>query len=316
MIKLCASSLLLALIGPCFATDLLFAQDSKPAEAKTHQILIEYVAPKDKDLVSIYEIVKQYRTLELFQEYLSPLRLPAPLLLKFKECDGESNAWYEDNVVTTCYEYIAENFKNAPRRQPLGGVTRQDAMLGPAVEVVLHEVGHAVFDMLDIPSFGREEDAADQFAAFILINLGKEEARRTINGIAFMYRRDAKDEVKAVKRQSKSMKAFADEHGLAAQRFYNILCLAYGAYPDVFQYVLGEQYLHLPKERARRCAHEYKRLVRAFDALIVPHMDPALLAEVSRRRWLPPVWGTPGAPRDLPVVPASGTRRMSNPRTR
>jgi hypothetical protein len=262
------------------------AQDKPQPGTKPDQIKNEYVAPMDTDLTPIYQRVKDAKILERFQAFLAPLMLPEPLLLRFQDCDGDANAWYKEGSVTICYEYLAEQLENAPRRKTVAGVTPQDAFIGPGVEVVLHEVGHAVFHMLDIPIFGRVEDAADQFASFILIRMGKEEARRTIGGTALMYVRDAKEEKQAAKKESKGMKAFSNEHGLAAQRFYNILCLAYGAYPDVFQDVVDKGYL--PKGRSARCAKEYRQVTNAFDRLIRPHLDKAMLEEVRHRQWLAP----------------------------
>ena len=40
---------------------------------------------------------------------------------------------------------------------------------GVCVIGVLHELGHALFHKYDIPLFGREEDAADQFAAYFML---------------------------------------------------------------------------------------------------------------------------------------------------
>lgn len=37
---------------------------------------------------------------------------------------------------------------------------------------MLHEVGHALIASYDLPITGSEEDAADQFAAWWLINMG------------------------------------------------------------------------------------------------------------------------------------------------
>src|SRR5262245_10036069 len=226
------------LIGAMAGTP-AWAQDGKTPEAKPNQIQIEYLAPKDKDFNRIYEQVKERQMLEKFQAFLSPLKLREPLMLRFQDCDGDSNAWYEKvdgkHSVTVCYEYIAEQVKNAPKKATPAGITHEDAIVGPSVEVFLHEVGHAVFALLDIPVFGREEDAADQFAAFIMLTLGRQEARRLIGGVAFMYVRDAREESRQLKKPSKGMQAYANEHGFAAQRLYNLLCIAYGAYPDVFQ---------------------------------------------------------------------------------
>ena len=41
------------------------------------------------------------------------------------------------------------------------------------------EVAHAAFSMLKVPILGCEEDAADQVAAYLLLQLDKDEARRT-----------------------------------------------------------------------------------------------------------------------------------------
>ncbi|MFZ0840921.1 MAG: DUF4344 domain-containing metallopeptidase [Xanthobacteraceae bacterium] len=50
--------------------------------------------------------------------------------------------------------------------------------------VVSHEMGHAVFDLSDVPLFGRPEDDADQFAAHVMIRIGKDDARRLRRGRA------------------------------------------------------------------------------------------------------------------------------------
>ena len=66
-------------------------------------------------------------------------------------------------------------------------ISLEDAVVGPFVDVLLHELSHAIFDMLKIPLFGKEEDAADQLAAFILLQFGNEVARRTITGAALPH---------------------------------------------------------------------------------------------------------------------------------
>ena len=43
----------------------------------------------------------------------------------------------------------------------------------------LHETGHAAFDIFQVPLFGREEDAADLFAAYIMLHCCRKSAPRT-----------------------------------------------------------------------------------------------------------------------------------------
>jgi hypothetical protein len=103
----------------------------------------------------IYERLKQVRALERLQTLLSPLRLPRPLLLKVSGCDGVSNAWYDEGFVTVCYEFLADLLKNALERTLPSIITQDDAILGPFMEVFLHETGHAVFDRLHHAAFGQ-----------------------------------------------------------------------------------------------------------------------------------------------------------------
>ena len=55
----------------------------------------------------------------------------------------------------------------------------------------LHEVSYALFDMLRVAVLGREEDAVDQVSSFIILELGKEEARRLIGGVAYAFKTEA-----------------------------------------------------------------------------------------------------------------------------
>ena len=225
----------------------------------------------------IFQLLKERQVLEKFKGLLSALRLPRALLLKVEGCDGESNAWYEDDAVTVCYEYLEDILRNAPKETTPAGVTRTDAIVGPTLEVFLHEVGHAVFDYLSVPILGREEDAADQFAAYILLQFAESDARRLIYGVAYSYNIDAS-------KPSTKKNPFADEHGLPAQRFYNVLCMAYGAYSKLFAELVDKEYL--PSERAEGCADEYEQVIRALNKLIGPYIDQTRAKQVRAKQWL------------------------------
>jgi hypothetical protein len=201
---------------------------------------------------------------------MAPIRLPARLRLETEGCDGVVNAWYYDRRVTVCYEYIAEAVRNAPQ-EPIGDVTRQSAILGAVADVFLHEIGHALFEMLEVPIFGREEDAADQFSAYMMLQMPAQEARRLIAGAAYLYAIEAKQ-------QSPQLKQFADVHGLPAQRFFNLICMAYGAHPKTYADVVEKGLL--PKERAESCEDEYAQVAHAYETLILPHIDRRLASKV------------------------------------
>src|SRR5262249_52936082 len=108
------------------------------------------------------------------------------------------------------------------------GLTRTDAAVGQFFWVTFHEFGHAAFDMFNVPIFGHEEDAADNFATFIILQFGKGQARRLINGAAWAWKAYLGDYQKNPVVPTR-LAAFATDHGLPQERFYNLVCLAFGA---------------------------------------------------------------------------------------
>jgi hypothetical protein len=154
-----------------------------------------------------------------------------------------------------------------------------DAFAGPLADVFFHEFGHVVFYMLQVPVLGREEDAADAFSAYLMLNFGYGEARRLIAGSAYQFRRDLKPKI------TLRLNDFSDTHGAPATRFYNLLCIAFGANPELFADIVSKR--ELPVERAIGCEDEFRELAHAFKTLIGPHIDEDLARQVMTRHWLP-----------------------------
>jgi hypothetical protein len=254
---------------------------------RANRIDIAYVEPKSASNQPAYRLLKEHRVLEKIRDLLRPLRLPHRLLLQTRDCDGISNAWSNEESVTVCYEYVNDIWRNAPERTTPSGVAPIDAMIGPLLDVFLHEAGHATFSSLRIPLFGRQEDAADQFSTYMMLRFDKEEARRLILGSAYQYKGDLASPTLTVKQRN-----FADEHGTPAQRFFNLLCTAYGSDPKLFADVVKKG--ALPEDRAVGCEREYLQLSHAFATLIGPHID-GKLARKLHKRWLPSVTTRPKA---------------------
>ena len=247
--------------------------------AKTNQITIDYVPPENPAHQPIYELLQERHSLENLQKFLSPFRLPLPLNIALIGCDGEADAMYSDDEITICYEYIADLQKYMPEETTPAGVAPVDALVGPFVDTVLHEFAHALFDYFDIPVLGREEDAADQVAAYTYLQLSKEEARRLIMGTVYAYLLEVKDT------DPPDMAEFADEHSTSEQRAINLICIAYGSDPKLFRDLpaLGG----LPQERVEICKEEYELIEFAYKELIGPHTYPELAKEIYGESWLP-----------------------------
>jgi hypothetical protein len=266
---------------------------------RTGLVRVRYDPPRDPAYRPTYDRLRERKVLERFAEVLNVIRLPRPLTLKFAGCDGTSNAWYEteDQSVTFCYELVADAEKAAGGAAAYG-ISKEDATDGPVAYILLHESGHAIFDLLDVPILGREEDAADQLAAYVLLRVGGELSRRVLAGAAWMYKHDAS--ARALDESD-----YADVHGLDVQRLYNVLCMAYGADAKAFAGLVEKGYL--PKDRAEGCAEEYDQVRFAVRTLISKSLDPKAAKRTFTRlrsRWNAPAPGTTSEASPPGPVPA------------
>jgi hypothetical protein len=263
---------------------LIQAQTSIAQTDQPNRISIAYVPPSNSAFQQLYDLLRERRALERIQEVLSPLRLPEALTIKITEC-GAVNSWYRREnfkpTVTICYELLKHILDSLPKRTTPAGITPADAAAGQFFQVTLHEVGHAAFNILDVPIFGREEDAADNFATYIMLQFRQGQARRLIGGAAWAWRAYLGDYRKNPVVQTR-LAAFASEHGLPQERFYNLLCSASGANKKEFADV--ESYLLL--NRAPNCSREYRTLLHAFHKEIGPHIDPEIASRVLDTNWL------------------------------
>jgi len=260
-------------------------------EPRTH-IHVDYVLPTNPEHQKIYDMVKQRGTLETVRKIFSPFRLPVDLNIKTVGCDGVANAWYQREgkqpTVSVCYEYLQEIWKSMPKEMMAAGVTQADAICGQLFFAMAHELGHAMFDIFDVPVFGRQEDAADQFAAFIILQFGGEQSRRLIKGASYAYY----DYVKNFKEKPKvsvPLVAFSSDHGTPEERYYNLLCTAYGYDDKLFAAVVENEYL--PPSRAKKCKFEYEDLKFAFQQVFDPHLDMGMVRTILATNWL--IDGTP-----------------------
>jgi hypothetical protein len=270
------------------------------ADEAPNRIRIEYQPPKSKKYEDLAQRLKANQALEKMQEMFGAFRLPNDLNLILKEC-GMANAWYQRPTVTICYEYVDDIQKGIPKGTH-EGITQTDAILGQFIYVVAHEMGHALFDSLNVPLFGAPEEAADEFATYMMLLFGKEDARRLIQGAAYGYKQYLRNPKVTV-----PLRAFSDAHGAPMQRFYDLLCFAYGADQETFGDLVEHQpghvpeaqtlfQGHLPEARARACRVEFGELNFAFKQLIRPHMDPELEKTILQEGWLPDVLAEPDVP--------------------
>ena len=180
----------------CVAASLLLnTTGAAAAESLPNRIKPEYYPPKNPAHQPIFDLLKEKRALEKLQEIFSPLRLPIELKLQIGPC-GVANAWYNRDRNSPASQRLLRvsgaDHEDAAQRGCSDGGLAERCPNGPVLLCYAHELGHAAFDLLQLPVFGNEEDAADQFATYITLQFGKDDARRLITGAAFAYERCSK----------------------------------------------------------------------------------------------------------------------------
>jgi hypothetical protein len=216
-------------------------------------------------------------------------------------CRGDdANSYYDPSKYTVhiCYNwfYMLEN-EAAVRRYDdpkqftiatpglMPGFTRSEVIVGGTISIILHELGHAILHNLDLPRLGREEDAADQIAGFIMLQFGEGVALPAIKGTINVWHHLQAENLLA-SRGSITSHEQADVHSISLQRAQNFLCLAFGSPHSAAFKALAEQWL--PEDRRANCEHEYNTVARAFDVTLKPRIDPVRMEQVRKMKILNP----------------------------
>lgn len=177
----------------------------------------------------------------------------------FTECKSV-NAFYvpDKKAIIVCLELIqaAENIATAFAKSKYAdalstsGIT---AMSGIIEFILQHELGHLYVHQLNLPVLGREEDAADQIAAFFLLHKRRDNflwfSGDAIVGPILLF----EPSTSQYKRSD-----FSDEHSLDPQRQSNLVCWAFGKEPERYKYL--EPLKIVSDARRGRCTSEYQQL--------------------------------------------------------
>jgi len=118
------------------------------------------------------------------------------------------------------------------------------------ISVFYHEMGHALIDILRLPVFGQEEDAADTASILFVHDTFNDE-----DALSIAY--DAALGFAAAAENEGSIDETAwDVHGASLQRFFNLVCIFYGG--DVDGRDDFAEDMGLPAERAVTCQEEFE----------------------------------------------------------
>src|SRR5262249_52973919 len=133
-----------------------------------------YLPASDRKLAPIRDKLKELRVLEEMQAFLQPLHLPTELRLVTAQCGAQRRPYASGQRITICYEMVEQLLELAPKIYPQSQQYQKDTITGGFIEAALHEAALAIFDVLQIPIWGRVEDAADRVSALIMVELGED----------------------------------------------------------------------------------------------------------------------------------------------
>ncbi|MFQ6313011.1 DUF4344 domain-containing metallopeptidase [Lysobacter capsici] len=260
-----------------------------PAEkADGTHFTYEYVSPRNPDLLPMYNMAREIDVLKQLPEVNQLdgwLTLPRPIHYIAAEC-GTVNAFYakDKGDIVLCYEMLEFLVRQgAAMTQANGGSTRDQLnyLMANLRFLMLHETGHALVDMLDLPSTGREEDAVDQLATTLMLSFVS--ADESAGDIAQKLQLAATFFI-ATDDGQHDMATYADEHSVGAQRYFNLQCMVYGHNPGKYLRIVTSG--RLPEARALRCEEESKQITRNWMRLIEPNIAPKhrMTAEEERAK--------------------------------
>lgn len=235
-----------------------------------------YTPPVSPGLQEIYQRVRDadlWRQLPEIQAIDGMFALPRRLRFVTAEC-GEFGAFFRPDQaeVVLCYETLRTLYEQGQAHQRALGLGDDHPLHYVRANVrfiVLHETGHALVHLLDLPVTGRQEDAVDQLAAILMLRFaGLDETPEEVAGSLGL----AANWMLSRSTGAYNLDAYADEHALGEQRFFNLQCLIYGTDPDGFAGMVDAG--DLTAARAAGCARETRRVSRAWVRLLLPYLAP------------------------------------------
>ena len=199
----------------------------------------------------------------LFESLSESFLLPRDITVRFTELD-EANAYWdpETDEITVGYELI-HTYSQLFEVDPNDPDAMVQEYIDAAFFTVMHEFGHALVALLELPITGREEDAVDEFATVFLLLMGDEQAEAALVSAIEQFASDAAQ-------AELSESALADEHSLDAQRFYAVVYLVHGSNPTRYQEFVDEGLL--PEDKAEYSEGEFERKCAVWEQLLSKHI--------------------------------------------
>jgi hypothetical protein len=236
------------------------------APAANGKVTASYEEPKGEAAIQAKEILQAGGVDGIAAGFTKSFKLPADV--EIRVVNGTDGPFYDpsNRSITLTYGFasyvghlLVDNFPDLQTNQ------RELGTEWAAIDdfILIHEWGHALIDLYDLPVLGKEEDAADALATVFMtrfVDGGSEyafDAAKFFDALSARQRKLAEND-------------YWDEHSLDKQRAYSIVCWVAGASEN--DYGVIKRAGILGEDRLRRCPAEYDQFVRSWQGLLRPHV--------------------------------------------
>ena len=178
--------------------------------------------------------------------------LPVDVLVSFADC-GTANAFFASAFGDRLAEVVICHELTQLFSQFYGN--NEQAFLASTF-VLMHEMGHAFIDILDLPVLGIEESYVDGVAAVLLGESGLAEGS-VLAGWFF---------------GGQTNTPFFDSHRAGPQRLGDLACWGVGADPALQQDPLTSQIAAQLIQTGRNCQAEYNQQLFGLNAVLAPNI--------------------------------------------
>ena len=237
------------------ASAAMLALSFAPATAQGRW-LASYPEVQDPVHVEMRSVLQQDGMLEDMAESMNQgFRLPRDVTIELAEC-GTPATTYDParSAIRICYELLTE-LSNHQDAMESGAPASFENAFG---FILMHQVAHAVIDVLQLDVGVPTEEAADQFVA-VMVGVAPGELDHLVDGVALL--RDIE-----LDWETPETGATVLDSGRSAK----LICLIYGADPETHGSMVEEG--RLTASRAKSCPGEYDEALATWMALLEEHL--------------------------------------------
>ncbi|MEN1835391.1 DUF4344 domain-containing metallopeptidase [Pseudomonas lijiangensis] len=195
-----------------------------------------------------------------------------PLRYIARQCGMDTHYSPADSAVILCYGVIdyllrqadALNANNDP-------AFRAEYVKARLRLALLHATGHALIDLLNLPTPSNEEETVDQLVAtLILLDANNEEPPEQLTRMLAMNATGLKADLSVPAPYIND--ELSKKHTWNEERYSNLLCRVYGSNPQGYASIVDQGLL--PKSRAARCTEDAPGKYAAWTDFLSPHFAP------------------------------------------